>query len=62
MEVLKKEARNFLEDPHRISLEVPLAEGGDPHVLIYREEGKLTFELKGEVSPDLERKFKELGF
>lgn len=55
------EGKGFLDDPHKWDLEIPLREGGDPHLTVYKEGENIELVLKGEVTPDIESKFKELG-
>lgn len=57
------EGKGFLDDPHKLDLEIPLAEGGDPHLTLYREEdGGLRLMLKGDrVNQDMVTKFEMLG-
>lgn len=55
------DGKGFLDDPHKWDLEIPLLEGGDPHLTVYKEGENIELVLKGEVTPDIESKFKELG-
>lgn len=56
--------RKFLDDEHKLTLEVPLAEGGDPHLVLYRNGDRIDVELRGsdDETQNMRIKFRAMGF
>ena len=53
---------DFLDDQNKTSFMIPLEPGGASHVTLYREDGKISFELSADVRADVRKRYAQLGF